>query len=1172
MRDQRQPPILSISGGAARLPVADLSGVQNTPCEENKAVASRGFVGRERELAELCAGLANARSGRGQLFLVTGDPGIGKTRLTDQVALYATSQAMIVLRAGCWEHDGAPAYWPFIQVIRGALQAFDRNCLEKLWRSESARHAAQELAQVIPELRSTVALPGEPVDQQLLNPEQARFRLFDSVATLLREFARLKPLMVGIEDLHDADLPSLMMLRFVVNQLKNASALLIGTYRDVEVRSSATLSQHLGELMREGIHIPLFGLTRENVSAIIEERTRAPINPKIVSELHQATAGNPLFVEGIIRALLAEGGVMAGLPLNLATFRVPDGVREAIRRWLALLPDRRPLVAAAAIARDFELRCLQRITQLEEEQLSDMLRQAAAVGLVIPTSQGTYRFSHVLIRNALYDELNLTDRCELHSQIGKVLEELYQPVIEMHLAELAYHFRQAGVRVKALDYSIRAGDAANAVFAYEEAASHWRTGLELIPAAPQERQCRADLLERLGELLGMSACEGVEQVRYLEQALRLYEDLGRVEAAARVHSRLAAWHIARSTAGISRTIEHNRKAQDLLSEGSEGFSSVLLYMGLATTAAEQMRYNEALTASWRAMDLSKRLGNETYWARAAIVRASAFCWSGRLAEAFALMGRVWAKAEQLDDTIAAFGATMTACSPLNWLLDPCEAAAWAERELAKPSMSQASFLQKGVFDNLGLSQVLMGKLAEAGALVAQAQGGPVLEERLLEGQLAFYQGEWERAEMVFTQALNQEFQADRLLRSCICGHLVARVLRTRGRRLEAESILEKDIAMCAEGPGVLIEMATRQELVLVCVDTGRLDQAQIHVARSLEILAVAEDWRGLAGNVLRARAVLAAAEKRFEEAQSQFTKALEIYRCYQVPFEEAETLHYWGRALLAAGQQPLGVEKLEAAIEIFQRHGGGKRWTERVLADMPRANGAGAVAQAETAAPSLSRMSERPRNRNQEERAEQNSPQGIFRKEGEYWSLSFSGSEFRLRETKGLHYIAYLLRHPGQEFPVQDLVSAMELGISVSERANRIAAEDHRAHTIAGNLGDAGIVLDSKAKEQYRRRLEDLREELESAEWLNDLGRAAKARVEIEFLDHQLAAAVGLRGRNRKTVSHLERARVMVTKTVKSAVRRIRQADPELGRHLGLSIRTGYFCTYIPRDPINWQL
>jgi predicted ATPase len=153
MRDQRQPPILSISGGAARLPVADLSGVQNTPCEENKAVASRGFVGRERELAELCAGLANARSGRGQLFLVTGDPGIGKTRLTDQVALYATSQAMIVLRAGCWEHDGAPAYWPFIQVIRGALQAFDRNCLEKLWRSESARHAAQELAQVIPELR-----------------------------------------------------------------------------------------------------------------------------------------------------------------------------------------------------------------------------------------------------------------------------------------------------------------------------------------------------------------------------------------------------------------------------------------------------------------------------------------------------------------------------------------------------------------------------------------------------------------------------------------------------------------------------------------------------------------------------------------------------------------------------------------------------------------------------------------------------------------------------------------------------------------------------------------------------------------------------------------------------------------------------------------------------------
>src|SRR5260370_17811375 len=156
MEDQPQPPIFSISGGAAReLPVADLSGVQGSACENDPVVASRSFVGRQRELAELCAGLDSARSGRGQLFLVTGDPGIGKTRLTDQVALYAASRAMIVLRAGCWEHDGAPAYWPFIQLIRAALQAFDRNCLKKLWRSESAPHAVQELAQVIPELRST---------------------------------------------------------------------------------------------------------------------------------------------------------------------------------------------------------------------------------------------------------------------------------------------------------------------------------------------------------------------------------------------------------------------------------------------------------------------------------------------------------------------------------------------------------------------------------------------------------------------------------------------------------------------------------------------------------------------------------------------------------------------------------------------------------------------------------------------------------------------------------------------------------------------------------------------------------------------------------------------------------------------------------------------------------
>jgi hypothetical protein len=177
----------------------------------------------------------------------------------------------------------------------------------------------------------------------------------------------------------------------------------------------------------------------------------------------------------------------------------------------------------------------------------------------------------------------------------------------------------------------------------------------------------------------------------------------------------------------------------------------------------------------------------------------------------------------------------------------------------------------------------------------------------------------------------------------------------------------------------------------------------------------------------------------------------------------------------------------------------------------------------------------------------------------------------RLKERRGFHYIAWLLRHPGDEIAVWDLVAKVEpAGLPEG------SADSYRNHqgqvTITGGLGDAGEALDSKAKVQYQQRLKELHEELELAERLNDLARIQAARAEIEFIEDQLAAATGLGGRTRRTGSHAERARLAVTKTVKAALARIREADPELGRHLTSSIRTGNFCVYLARQPITWLL
>jgi predicted ATPase len=482
----------------------------------------------------------------------------------------------------------------------------------------------QDVAQLIPELQPSIVASVRPSAHSSQDVEQARFRLFESIATMFKVLAGLRPLMLVVEDLHDADQPSLVMLRFVVRQLKNAPLMVVGNYRDAEVQRSPILSQLLGDLVREGAPVPLLGLNREGAAQMIEERAAAPCSPKLISDIHQATAGNPLFIDGLVRVLAADGTLSSTNRLDLAAFRVPDGVREAIRRWLGVLSDRSSLVIAATIGQQFELRCLQRVTQLPNHHLLDTLREARAVGVVTPVSHDRYRFTHALIRNAMCDELNSADRAEVHLKIGEAIEELYRVNVEVHTAALAHHFREGGDIDKAIDYSIRAGEAACAVFAYEEALAHWQAALNLMPARPEGRARRAELLEQTAELLGLTASEGAEQFNYLRQALKLYKDLGRPQAAARVEARSVGWLTMRAYTGdVSNALERDEKAESLLLQTREGATSVVWrHIAEATAAGELVEVERELAASRRAMELSEQLGDQVLRARAAITHAS----------------------------------------------------------------------------------------------------------------------------------------------------------------------------------------------------------------------------------------------------------------------------------------------------------------------------------------------------------------------------------------------------------------------------------------------------------------------------------------------------------------------------------------------------------------------
>ena len=345
------------------------------------------FVGRAPELAELEAGLTAAIEGRGRPFVISGEPGIGKTRLADELADRAASRGVRVLWGRCWEGGGAPAYWPWIQVIRTLFGGGGRQRPDAI---------SPEIADLVPEL-SHPSAPDAGQSQETTDPEQARFRLFDAVARALKQSVRLEPMLVVLEDLHGADQDSLQMLKFAARELKDAPLMVIGTYRDLEVRRSPTRMALIADIAREGRVLALGGLSDREVAQLVEGRTGVAPSSTLVAELHQATAGNPLFVDGVVRLLAAEGRSDAA---SGAGFKIPDDVREAIRRWLSTLSDsvRTVLTTAALMGNEFELRLLECVSDASPGELLDSIAEASEAGITIKGGGSRYRLEDLLGR------------------------------------------------------------------------------------------------------------------------------------------------------------------------------------------------------------------------------------------------------------------------------------------------------------------------------------------------------------------------------------------------------------------------------------------------------------------------------------------------------------------------------------------------------------------------------------------------------------------------------------------------------------------------------------------------------------------------------------------------------------------------------------------------------
>ena len=474
----------------------------------------RVFVGRERELVELSTALSAARDGRGSLCLLVGERGAGKTTLAEQLCEEAREQGIPVARGRCRDAAGAPAYCPWIQVLRALARERPPD-----QRPLSLGRGAADVVALVPEIASRItsrcASPAH-------DPDRRRFELFGSVGAFLATTTATSAAVLVLEDVHAADEGSLLLLSFLSRQLHETSLLVVATH-DVEPSPSRAVAHLLDDLARENLRLPLRGLGDAAVAEMIALRCGLSVDAEQLAAIQRLTRGNPFFVNEIARVLPADGPLPEPERLPL-----PDSMRAAVDRRLDPLDQhcRALLEAAAVIGEQFCVTRLAACVGVWPAAALARLAPAERLQLVrpLPEALGRYAFAHALVRETLLRDLDGRRRRELHRRVAEAIERQRAGSPDAHLAALTYHCVEAmpvGSAAKAARYARLAGERAARQLAYEDAVRYFRQALDIREGDPQER---CELLLALGAVRRRSgaiaaAREDFEQAAVLARRL-----------------------------------------------------------------------------------------------------------------------------------------------------------------------------------------------------------------------------------------------------------------------------------------------------------------------------------------------------------------------------------------------------------------------------------------------------------------------------------------------------------------------------------------------------------------------------------------------------------------------------------------------------------------------------
>jgi predicted ATPase/DNA-binding CsgD family transcriptional regulator len=440
------------------------------------------LIGRRAELAAFHLLVEQAKSGSGHIALLSGEAGVGKSRLIAEVKTSAEREGFRLFQGNCFQADRAFPYAPFLDLLRSSFS--DSSSLP---RHHDLLPFAQELSQLLPDVTSLISERPSLMLSPYLDPQQEQRHLFALLLHFFTEQATRQPLLCILEDLHWSDETSLELLVYLARRTTRLPLLFVLTYRSDEV--SPELRHCLAELDREHLTQDFFlqRLTHTEVEAMLRAifAQHQTVPTGLLDSMYALTDGNPFFIEEMLKSLIATGEITnrEGIWERTLLFgmhtrhpSIPRSVQDAVYQRTKQLhtPARQVLTLAAVAGRRFDLVILQLVMQIEESRLLECMKELVAAQLVSEEAPDQFSFRHALIREAVYAELLTGERRALHRHIAETIEQRasLSSILDAQLVDLAYHFYEGGVWSKAAKYGQRAGERALILYAPRATVEH----------------------------------------------------------------------------------------------------------------------------------------------------------------------------------------------------------------------------------------------------------------------------------------------------------------------------------------------------------------------------------------------------------------------------------------------------------------------------------------------------------------------------------------------------------------------------------------------------------------------------------------------------------------------------------------------------------------------------